>query len=195
MTRNLDEGTDFGPIFQATTPQDFAIQVAAAYLEVQASNIPERAAAIADEIAAQQPYLVGLQEVSVWSTGPLFMHADTETFNALRSLLTALAARGQRYTVIAILKEFEAEAPSALGIEIGFADFDVRIARTDLSVSELNVSTTPDQRLDLVLFRNGHTGLVALTTDLIGDKPSDLTPSGLWPSDHAGLASVFRLEP
>ena len=88
MTRNLDEGTDFGPIFQATTPQDFAIQVAAAYLEVQASNISERAAAIADEIAAQQPYLVGLQEVSVWSTGPLFMHADTETFNALRSLLT-----------------------------------------------------------------------------------------------------------
>src|SRR5207244_11384006 len=74
MTRNLDEGTDFGPIFQATTPQDFAIQVAAAYLEVQTSNIPERAAAIADEIAAQQPYLVGLQEVSVWNTGPPFMH-------------------------------------------------------------------------------------------------------------------------
>src|SRR5207247_7207664 len=95
--------------------------------------------AIADEIAAQQPYLVGLQEVSVWSTGPLFMHADTEIFNALRSLLTALAARGQQYTVIAILKEFEAEAPSALGIEIGFADFDVLIARTDLSVSELKV--------------------------------------------------------
>ena len=145
MTRNLDEGTDFGPIFQATTPQDFAIQVAAAYLEVQASNIPERAAAIADEIAAQQPYLVGLQEVSVWSTGPLFMHADTETFNALRSLLTALAARGQQYTVIAILKEFEAEAPSALGIEIGFADFDVLIARTDLSVSELKVSNIQAQ--------------------------------------------------
>src|SRR5438445_1785231 len=35
MTRNLDEGTDFGPIFQATTPQDFAIQVAAAYLEAR----------------------------------------------------------------------------------------------------------------------------------------------------------------
>ena len=174
MTRNLDEGTDFGPIFQATTPQDFAIQVAAAYLEVQASNIPERAAAIADEIAAQQPYLVGLQEVSVWSTGPLFMHADTETFNALRSLLTALAARGQQYTVIAILKGFT----WPLHCEDPFTPF-----------------TTPDQRLDLVLFRNGHKGLDALTTDLIGDRPSDLTPSGLWPSDHAGLASVFRLEP
>jgi endonuclease/exonuclease/phosphatase family metal-dependent hydrolase len=334
MTRNLDEGTDFAPIFQSTTPQDFANQVAAAYLEVQASNIPERAAGIADEIAAKQPYLVGLQEVSIWRTGPLFMPADTVTFNALQSLLTALAARGQHYTVIAALKEFEAEAPSALGIQIGFADFDVLIARTDLSVSELKVSniqaqhfvanlmipspilgavtiprgwisvdgklrgknfrfitthlegfdprvqatqvselvqdpgnadlpviiagdfnaapldsfgvlscpppggspatnpayniiasagfadawvilhpndsgftwplhcedpftlsTTPDQRLDLVLFRDGHKGLDAVTTDLIGNRPSDLTPSGLWPSDHAGLASVFTLEP
>ena len=337
MTRNLDEATDFSPIFQATTPQDFANQVAAAYLEVQASNIPERAAGIADEIAAKQPYLVGLQEVSVWRTGPLFMHADTVTFNALQSLLTALAARGQHYAVIAALKEFEAEAPSALGIQIGFADYDVLIARTDLSVSELKVSniraqhfeanlvlpnpilgpvtiprgwisvdgklrgkdfrfvtthldgfdprvqaaqaselvqgpqgpgntnlpviiagdlnvaplasfgvpgcplpggspatnpayniiasagfadtwailhpsdagftwplhcedpftpsTTPNQRLDLVLFRNGQTDLDALTTDLIGNTSSDLTPAGLWPSDHAGLASVFRLEP
>ena len=337
MTRNLDEATDFSPIFQATTPQDFANQVAAAYLEVQASNIPERAAGIADEIAAKQPYLVGLQEVSVWRTGPLFMHADTVTFNAIQSLLTALAARGQHYAVIAALKEFEAEAPSALGIQIGFADYDVLIARTDLSVSELKVSniraqhfeanlvlpnpilgpvtiprgwisvdgklrgkdfrfvtthldgfdprvqaaqaselvqgpqgpgntnlpviiagdlnvaplvsfgvpgcplpggspatnpayniiasagfadtwailhpsdagftwplhcedpftpsTTPNQRLDLVLFRNGQTDLDALTADLIGNTASDLTPSGLWPSDHAGLASVLRLEP
>jgi endonuclease/exonuclease/phosphatase family metal-dependent hydrolase len=334
MTRNLDEATDFGPIFQATTLQDFAIQVAAAYLEVQASNIPERAGAVADEIAARQPYLVGLQEVSVWSTGPLFTHPDTEVFNALRSLLTALAARHQQYIVLFALKEFEGEAPSALGIQIGFADFDVLLARTDLSVSELKVSniqaqhfitnlsfpnpilgqvtiprgwisvdgklrgkdfrfitthlegfdpgvqtkqatelvqgpgntnlpvimagdfntaplasfivpgctstggspatnpayniiatggfadawstlhptdsgftwplhcedpftpsTTPDQRLDLVLFRNGQRGLDALTTDLIGNTASDLTPSGLWPSDHAGLTSVFRLEP
>src|SRR5437667_240615 len=97
------------------------------------------------KLRTQQPYLVGPQEVSVWSAGPLFMHADTETFNALRSLLTALAARGQQYTVIAILKEFEAEAPSALGIEIGFADFDVLIARTDLSVSELKVSNLQAQ--------------------------------------------------
>jgi endonuclease/exonuclease/phosphatase family metal-dependent hydrolase len=334
MTRNLDEATDFGPIFQATTSQDFAFQVAAAYQEVQASNIPERAAGIADEIAAKQPYLVGLQEASVWSTGPLFKHADTEVFNALNSLLTALAARNQHYTVIAALKEFEGEAPSALGIEIGFADFDVLIARTDVSVSELKVSNiqaqhfvtiltfpnpilgqvtiprgwisvdgklrgkdfrfvtthlegfdprvqaqqatelvqgpgntnlpvimagdfntaplasfavpgcsssggspatnlayniiasggfadawtilhpsdlgftwplhcedpftpsiTPDQRLDLVLFRNGQTGLDVLTTDLIGNMPSDLMASGLWPSDHAGVTSVFRLEP
>jgi endonuclease/exonuclease/phosphatase family metal-dependent hydrolase len=334
MTRNLDEATDFGPIFLATTPQDFAFQVAAAYLEVQASNIPERAAAIADEIAAKQPYLVGLQEVSVWSTGPLFGHADMETVNALRSLLDALAARHLEYTVIASLKEFAAEAPSALGIQIGFADFDVLIARTDLSVSELKVSniqaqhfvanltipnailgqvtiprgwisidgklrgkdfrfvtthlegfdprvqalqatelvqgptntnlpvilagdfntapldsfgvtgcplpggtpatnpayniiasggfadawstlhpgdpgftwplhcedpftpfTTPNQRLDLVLFRSGQTDLDALATDLIGNTPGDLTPTGLWPSDHAGVESVFRLEP
>jgi hypothetical protein len=70
MTRNMDEGTDFGPIFSATTFDQFAAEVAAAYIEVQQSNIPERAAALAREIKAKQPDLVGLQEVSVWRTGP-----------------------------------------------------------------------------------------------------------------------------
>ena len=44
MTRNLDTGTDFGPIFSATTPLQLLTAVGAAYAEVQASNIPERAA-------------------------------------------------------------------------------------------------------------------------------------------------------
>ncbi len=323
MTRNMDEGTDFGPIFLATTPQDFATQVALAYLEVQASNIPERSAAIADEIAARQPYLVGLQEVSIWRTGPLFGHADTVTYNALQSLLDALNVRGQHYVAIKVQTEFEGEAPSALGVEIGFSDLDVLLARTEISVSELKLSniqaqhfatnlvfpspllgpitvprgwisadgklrgkyfrfitthlesfhlgvqavqaseivlgpantelpvilagdlnteapggnpalnaayqiilsggfsddwtvlhgadpgftwplhgedpftpfSTPNQRLDLVLSRDGRKGLDALATDLIGNTSADLTASGLWPSDHAGLASVFRLNP
>jgi endonuclease/exonuclease/phosphatase family metal-dependent hydrolase len=323
MTRNLDEGTDFGPIFAATDFSQFATEVANAYLEVQASNIPERSAAIADEIAARQPYLIGLQEVSVWRTGPLFGHADTVTYDALQSLLQALEARGQHYSVIKTVTEFEGEAPSALGIEVGFSDLDVVLARTDLSVSELQLSnvqgqhfvtnlvfpspvlgivtiprgwisvdgklrgkefrfitthlesfhpgvqaaqaselmlgpantdlpviicgdlnteapggnpalnaayqivlsggfsdiwstlhpsdpgftwplhaedpftssSTPSQRIDLVLSRAGRKGLGALATDLIGNLSSDLTQSGLWPSDHAGLLSVFTLEP
>src|SRR5438270_12745592 len=44
MTRNMDTGTDFGPIFSATTALQLLTAVGAAYAEVQASNIPERAA-------------------------------------------------------------------------------------------------------------------------------------------------------
>src|SRR6266496_291818 len=53
MTRNLDTGTDFGPIFSATTPLQLLTAVGEAYAEVQASNIPERAAGIAKEIEAK----------------------------------------------------------------------------------------------------------------------------------------------
>src|SRR5437660_11869004 len=63
MTRNMDTGTDFGPIFSATTPLQLLTAVGAAYAEVQASNIPERAAGIAKEIEAKQPDRVGLQGV------------------------------------------------------------------------------------------------------------------------------------
>src|SRR5438105_14206340 len=70
MTRNMDTGTDFGPIFSATTPLQLLTAVGAAYAEVQASNIPERAAGIAKEIEANQPDLVGLQEVTTAHTGP-----------------------------------------------------------------------------------------------------------------------------
>jgi hypothetical protein len=56
-----------------------------------------------------------------------------------------LAARHQQYTAVAALKEFEAEAPSALQIQIGFADYDVLLTRTDLSVSELKISNVQSQ--------------------------------------------------
>jgi endonuclease/exonuclease/phosphatase family metal-dependent hydrolase len=52
-------------------------------------------------------------------------------------------------------------------------------------------SSTPNQRIDLVLFR----GLDRpLSAQLIGNETSDLTPSGLWPSDHAGLVVTLRLK-
>ena len=93
MTRNMFIGTDFGPILTATTFDQFASEVAIAYLHVQQSNIPERAAALAKEIRAKQPDLVGLQEASIWRTGPLFGAATTVTYDALQSLLDELAAR------------------------------------------------------------------------------------------------------
>jgi endonuclease/exonuclease/phosphatase family metal-dependent hydrolase len=151
MTRNMDEGTDFGPIFTATTFPQFAAEVAAAYVEVQQSNIPERAAALAKEIEAEQPHLIGLQEVSIWRTGPLGGPATTVTYDALQSLLDALAARGLHYKPIAVLAEFEAEAPSALGINIGFSDLDVLLARSDLDISELKLSNVEARHFDFNL--------------------------------------------
>jgi len=55
----------------------------------------------------------------------------------------------------------------------------------------LNTTVNLTQRLDLVLFRNN---LCALDADVVGDELSDRTPSGLWPSDHAGVVATLRGE-
>lgn len=54
----------------------------------------------------------------------------------------------------------------------------------------LNPTSLLSQRIDLVLFR-GAFGVADIS--LIGNQPSDRTSSGLWPSDHAGVAATLRL--
>jgi hypothetical protein len=62
----------------------------------------------------------------------------------------------------------------------------------------LNTTVDLTQRLDLVLFRDGppEDGLCAVGADVIGDNPDTdrTTPSGLWPSDHAGVVATLRVE-
>ena len=67
MTRNLDEGTDFGYIQAAAAGQlPLSEAVALTYSEVVASDVCDRAALAADEIAASRPDLVSVQEAAVW---------------------------------------------------------------------------------------------------------------------------------
>jgi len=52
-----------------------------------------------------------------------------------------------------------------------------------------STATTCPHRIDLILFR-GFAGVDNMK--VFGDLPSDRTPSGLWPSDHAGLVATLR---
>jgi hypothetical protein len=48
-----------------------------------------------------------------------------------------------------------------------------------------------------VLFRNTLSvtpNLCGLDADVVGDELGDRTPSGLWPSDHAGVVATLRGE-
>jgi hypothetical protein len=54
----------------------------------------------------------------------------------------------------------------------------------------LNPLNLASERIDLVLFR-GDFGVMA--ADILGEDPADRTESGLWPSDHAGVAATLRL--
>jgi endonuclease/exonuclease/phosphatase family metal-dependent hydrolase len=53
-----------------------------------------------------------------------------------------------------------------------------------------NPNPTLTKRIDLVLTRGGF-GTVA--ADVVGEASADRTPSGLWPSDHAGVVATLRL--
>ena len=316
MTRNLDAGTDYGPVFAATTPFGFLQATTSVWQEVQASNIPERMAGIAAEIAATAPDVVSLQEVTLFRTGPFSFsgipQASTVAYDQLASLVSALASDGVHYQVVRVLDEFDVEAPTLLGYDVRATDRDAMLARSDLSAKVLSVSnvqaapyvsllsvpilgnpvsvvrgwisaditglgrttrviathldtvtavataqaqellngpaatslpvivaadfntgpgvsstygvllgggltdtwsatngndpgltwamhdedptdasTTPSIRIDLVLER----GLTPKADRLVGATTADLTPSGLWPSDHAGVVASLRLTP
>src|SRR5688500_13208445 len=63
LTRNLYVGGSLERIFAAATPQEAIEAATVIWATVRATDFPERAEAIAGEIAAHHPHLVGLQEV------------------------------------------------------------------------------------------------------------------------------------
>ena len=115
MTYNIYQGTELVDVITATTPTQFVIGAATDYGHAVANNFPERAQAIAAEIGATGPDLVGLQEVALWRTG---VHttpptpATTVTFDYLQILLTALSARGLQYTVLVVRNNFDVQGPA-----------------------------------------------------------------------------------
>jgi endonuclease/exonuclease/phosphatase family metal-dependent hydrolase len=54
----------------------------------------------------------------------------------------------------------------------------------------LNPDSILDSRVDFVFVRDAFT---VLGVDIVGENPADRTASGLWPSDHAGVAATLEL--
>ncbi|MFC5379357.1 endonuclease/exonuclease/phosphatase family protein [Aquipuribacter nitratireducens] len=98
MSRNLYLGSTLTPALTATSQQGFVAAVAQIYATAQFTDFPARAEAIADEIEATSPDLVGLQEVTRWTTSGL---NPPPGYDFLAILQAALDARGLDYTVAA----------------------------------------------------------------------------------------------
>jgi endonuclease/exonuclease/phosphatase family metal-dependent hydrolase len=148
MTYNMYLGSDFTDIFQAQTGQEVLLEVGEAYRDMLAGNVPERVAAIADQIEAGEPVLVGLQEVALWKTGP-FLNEDPAadvTYDFLQLLLDELAARGLNYAPIVVQTNLDVELPGIVTPtdfrDIRYTDRDVILARSDLRTSQLKIEGT-----------------------------------------------------
>jgi Endonuclease/Exonuclease/phosphatase family len=231
MSRNLYLGADLSPIFAAASRGDGPGIIQAttnAWATINATNFPERAETLADEIEHSEPLLVGLQEVSLFRTGPFDSFSGNPTpaehveLDYLNILMRELERRDLNYTPVAITKGADGETPGfytnlpvilvgdfnsrADGsgtktysnlIEAGFTDAWSATRPGELGNTwghdENLLNTTVDltQRIDLVLFRDN---LCALDANVVGDELTDRTPSGLWPSDHAGVVATLRGE-
>lgn len=139
MTQNMDEGTDYSALASATTPGAFLAAVTQTYQEIAATQPAARADVMAQEIAAQHPDLVALQEASLVRTSSA-PPATAVTSDLLGSLLGRLGTLGQHYAPVVIGTELDAEAPSTLGFDVRLTTQDVILARTDLPASEFSVS-------------------------------------------------------
>jgi endonuclease/exonuclease/phosphatase family metal-dependent hydrolase len=100
MTQNLYLGSSLDAATDATNPTDFLVAVATIYGTVQFTNFPARAEAIAAEVAANNPDIIGLQEVSNWiSAGP---PGAPPSLDFLMILQQALQNQGLSYSVAAV---------------------------------------------------------------------------------------------
>lgn len=149
MTRNLYLGAELNSILTAFASGNQAAVVAAAtqtWGQVVASSPAERMAAVADEIAAEDPHAVGLQEVTEFFTydfSPTTGFTNrTVAYDFLGLLMSALEARGESYRVVegATAENFSSDPipiATATGVNkaVQLQDRDVIIVRDDVTAT------------------------------------------------------------
>jgi endonuclease/exonuclease/phosphatase family metal-dependent hydrolase len=145
MTQNLYVGADLDPPTAAVMTGDPANIIPAVtqfWNQVQATNFPQRAQAIAGEVAQTRPLLIGLQEAALYRTGPVtgspVPSATTVTADYVSTLLGALSQRGLNYKVVAVTQNADVELPGVIGgslKDLRLTDRDVILARADLPAS------------------------------------------------------------
>jgi len=147
MTRNLYLGASLDGVIGSRSLHEAILNATMVWMTVQASDVPARMALIADEIAAARPDLVGLQEVSLWRTGPADSPAPgggtpatTVVYDFLGLLLDALAERGEQYVVVTTSTNIDAELP-VLNPETGAPAADVRLTDRDVIIARREVKT------------------------------------------------------
>jgi endonuclease/exonuclease/phosphatase family metal-dependent hydrolase len=137
MTRNLFLGTDLIPLVSAEPGDEFERAAGSVFNQVLATDPDARMKVVAGEIASAKPDLVGLQEVTLWRTGPKNDPAPATDVRVdyLGTLRKELAARGARYRVVADQRSLSLEGPTDQGVDVRFTDGNVVLARKGVKVT------------------------------------------------------------
>lgn len=142
MTRNLYVGTDVDRLIGVTDPNQIPFVVAEIWELLLANDADDRMAAVAAEIAAHRPHLVGLQEVSTFRTqhpADFQLNAQNVVLDFVPTLLAYLAGMGEDYRVVAQVQNMDVELPRLNPdftlTDVRVTDYDVILARGDVETA------------------------------------------------------------
>lgn len=147
MSWNIYQGAPLTPLFEpGLSPFEVIQRATQVWQNIQATDFPSRAEAIADGIAASRPEVVGLQEVAQFFTDPAgdgpFTQATDPALDYLEILLDALEARGADYDVAAVNSNVDVEVPVIVSLspldldDVRLVDRDVILVRSDVVWSD-----------------------------------------------------------
>lgn len=135
MTRNLFLGADLIPLATAGKGDPFRQAATGLLNEIKASDPAGRMKLVAGEIAAARPDVVGLQEVSLWRTGPPGGAPTTVVADYLKSITTELTRRHAHYRVATKKLGLALQAPTSSGVDVNVAIGDAVLVRDGVAVS------------------------------------------------------------
>ena len=163
MTYNLFQGSELSHTQSATSFAAVPAAVAADYANVVSSNIPARAQAIAAEIKASAPALVGVQEAVLWRTQspppavPFALPgtATSVSYDFVALLVQALGRLGAHYRAVAITNNVDVQITGAFSnaqqIAVRFTDRVAILARRGVEISNVrDENFTAHDSLDLL---------------------------------------------
>jgi len=171
MTYNANEGTDLLEVQAATNPGEFLAAVVQTITQVRATDPPARMQALAKQIIAASPDLVGLQELDQWATAPLDLStfscgATTIEFDMLQELQDALRVQGAPYTVAVKQQQYAfppipgAIFPSGPFLCVQMSNQIAILARTDPDSSKFQVTNPQSAQYAAALLFQTPTGAV-----------------------------------
>jgi len=149
MSYNLFQGSELTDAASATTPAQLLAAVATDYGQVQATNFPERAQAIAAQAESANPDLIGVQEAALWQTGAFSATyppppPTTVSYDFVKILVNALAAHGLHYAPVAVTNNFTIAGPGLFPsgfMNVQLTDRVAILARTDVPLTITNAQT------------------------------------------------------
>jgi hypothetical protein len=145
--QNLYVGADLATLLEARSTAEIPDVVAREFASIEASYFPQRARALAMEIASNPPHLIGLQEVSLFRlqrpgdspAGNERPAADT-VLDFLEVFLDELENEGVAYRTVAAYEGMDIELPSINSAsdidDIRLTDHGVILARTDVAADQ-----------------------------------------------------------